>query len=330
MKKNKIILIPDRITSPDVEKVVFGEGFELLTPCVKNTNDIPINVWQTASAVLAWHDLTYSKELIQKLSTCKVIVRVGVGYDNVDLEAAKKENIVVCNVPDYGTNDVADHTFALLLTLVRGIEVYNSQLKRNMQWEWTTTCELHRITNLTFGIIGLGRIGTASALRAKSFGMNVIFYDPYVPDGKDKALQVTRVNFLNEFLEKADIISIHTPLTDETISMVNTDFFKNVKENLILINTARGKIIDLDALYYALRGGLLNAAGLDVLPKEPPELDHPLFKAWCGNEDWINGRLVITPHAAFYNKDSYNEMRTKAAEEAKRVLGGLTPKNIVN
>ena len=132
------------------------------------------------------------------------------------------------------------------------------------------------------------------------------------------------------FLEKADIISIHTPLTDETISMVNTDFFKNVKENLILINTARGKIIDLDALYYALRGGLLNAAGLDVLPKEPPELDHPLFKAWCGNEDWINGRLVITPHAAFYNKDSYNEMRTKAAEEAKRVLGGLTPKNIVN
>ena len=330
MKKNKIILIPDRITSPDVEKVVFGEGFELLTPCVKNTNDIPINVWQTASAVLAWHDLTYSKELIQKLSTCKVIVRVGVGYDNVDLEAAKKENIVVCNVPDYGTNDVADHTFALLLTLVRGIEVYNSQLKRNMQWEWTTTCELHRITNLTFGIIGLGRIGTASALRAKSFGMNVIFYDPYVPDGKDKALQVTRVNFLNEFLEKADIISIHTPLTDETISMVNTDFFKNVKENLILINTARGKIIDLDALYYALRGGLLNAAGLDVLPKEPPELDHPLFKAWCGNEDWINGRLVITPHAAFYNKDSFNEMRTKAAEEAKRVLGGLTPKNIVN
>ena len=119
----------------------------------------------------------------------------------------KKKNIVVCNVPDYGTNDVADHAFALLLTLVRGTEVYNRQLKRNMIWEWTTAGELHRITNLTFGIIGLGRIGTATALRAKSFGMNVVFYDPYVPDGKDKALQVTRVNLLNELLEKADIIA---------------------------------------------------------------------------------------------------------------------------
>jgi lactate dehydrogenase-like 2-hydroxyacid dehydrogenase len=320
-------LIPDRLTVPDVEKKVFGDDYEIITTSVLNADDVDDILWNSAHAVLAWHDLTYNAELIEKLISCKVIVRVGVGYDNVDLEAAKKKNIVVCNVPDYGTNDVADHAFALLLTLVRGTEVYNRQLKRNMIWEWTTAGELHRITNLTFGIIGLGRIGTATALRAKSFGMNVVFYDPYVPDGKDKALQVTRVNLLNELLEKADIISIHTPLTDETRSMVNKDFFDNVKKNLILINTARGKIIDLDALNNALQDNVVKAAGLDVLPQEPPDINHPLIQAWQAEEDWLSGRLLITPHSAFYNRESYIEMRQKAAEEALRVLNHENPKN---
>jgi len=327
MKEKKIILIPDRLTVPDVEKKVFGDDYEIITTSVLNADDVDDILWNSAHAVLAWHDLTYNAELIEKLISCKVIVRVGVGYDNVDLEAAKKKNIVVCNVPDYGTNDVADHAFALLLTLVRGTEVYNRQLKRNMIWEWTTAGELHRITNLTFGIIGLGRIGTATALRAKSFGMNVVFYDPYVPDGKDKALQVTRVNLLNELLEKADIISIHTPLTDETRSMVNKDFFDNVKKNLILINTARGKIIDLDALNNALQDNVVKAAGLDVLPQEPPDINHPLIQAWQAEEDWLSGRLLITPHSAFYNRESYIEMRQKAAEEALRVLNHENPKN---
>jgi lactate dehydrogenase-like 2-hydroxyacid dehydrogenase len=240
------------------------------------------------------------------------------------------KNIIVCNVPDYGTNDVADHSFALLLSLVRGVDIYNHQLKRNMQWEWTTAGELHRLTDLTFGIIGLGRIGTASALRAKSFGMNVVYYDPYVPDGKDKALQITRVHFLNELLEKADIISLHTALTDETKYMVNKDFFKYTKKNSILINTSRGQIIDLDALYNALLGNVLQAAGLDVLPKEPPDSTHSLIQAWRAEEDWLAGRLLITPHAAFYNHESFIEMRTKAAEEALRILEGGQPKNQVN
>lgn len=330
MKKKKIILIPDRISIPDVEKEVFGDDFEIISPCSTNALDIDDNIWSNADAILAWHDLMYNEEIIEKLTSCKVIVRVGVGYDNVDLEATKRRKIIVCNVPDYGTNDVADHTIALMLSLARGIERYNHEVKYNNRWEWNIDGGLRRLTGSTLGIIGLGRIGTATVLRAKAFGMNITFYDPYVPAGKDKALQITRVDLLYDLLERADIVSIHTPLTDETKTMVNKEFFNNIKKKTIIINTARGQIIELDALYHALRNNAIKAAGLDVLPQEPPDKNHPLIKAWQNDEDWLKGRFIITPHSAFYNKESYIEMRKKAAEEAQRVLEGVEAKNRVD
>jgi len=326
----KIILIPDRISIPDVEKEVFGDDFEIISPCSTNVLDIDDNIWSNADAILAWHDLTYTADIMAKLNRCKVIVRVGVGCDNVDLKAASKKGIMVCNVPDYGTNDVADHTIGLMLVLARGIERYNYEVKTKLEWEWTKAGELYRLTGATIGIIGLGRIGTATALRAKAMGMKIMFYDPYVPDGQDKTLQITRVNTRDELLKIADVVSIHTPLTNETRSMANREFFRKMKKTAIVINTARGKIMEIDALYDALLNNSIKAAGLDVLPKEPPDMNHPLIKAWRGNEDWINGRLVITPHAAFYNKDSYKEMRIKAAMEARRVLNSLAPKNRVD
>jgi len=180
------------------------------------------------------------------------------------------------------------------------------------------------------GIIGLGRIGTATALRAKAFGMRVVFYDPYIPDGQDKALGVTRCYELADLLAQADVVSIHTPLTSETRGMANAAFFSMLKPGAIFINTARGAIVDLDALTEALRSGQVGAAGLDVLPQEPPDPDHPLIRAWRARESWIAYRLIITPHAAFYCEEAYREMRMKAALEAKRVLAGQKPRNCVN
>ncbi len=332
MKDSLVVLIPDRLPPPaDVEQEVFGDGVQILTPCALHSSEISNEVWSSVDAILIWHDLQLTADVIAKLERCRVIVRVGVGFDNVDLEAAGKQAIPVCNVPDYGTADVADHAIALMLSLTRGINAFSEQvLASNDNWHWNAAGILYRLANATMGIIGLGRIGTATALRAKAFGMRVTFYDPYIPDGQDKALGITRCHELGDLLSQANVISIHTPLTSETRGMVNAAFLSQLKQGAIFINTARGPIIDLDALTEALRSGRLHAAGLDVLPQEPPDPEYPLFRAWRTREPWIAHRLIITPHAAFYCEEAYREMREKAALEAKRVLEGKKPHNCIN
>lgn len=314
----------------DIEEQVFGSEAEIVTLCALKADEIDDKAWRSADVILAWHEIHYTSDIIEKLVNCKVIVRVGVGYDNVDLAAAGRMGIPVCNVPDYGTNDVADHALGLMLCLARGLNAFNESVRRVNNWDWNAGGELHRISDATLGIIGLGRIGTAVALRAKAFGLQIVFYDPYIPDGQDKALGVRRCSRMDSLLCESDIVSIHTPLTEETKEMANKAFFGSMKQGAIFINTARGAIVDLDALTESLLTDHLKAAGLDVLPTEPPDLSHPLFKAWQNHDSEISNRLIITPHSAFYNKESYVEMRRKAAEEAARVLGGKSPRNCVN
>ena len=275
MTNQPVILVPDRLRPPaDVEQEVFGPEAHILTPCALHTSDISDAVWASAHAILAWHDLQFTAVVITKLERCRVIVRVGVGFDNVDLQAAGRRAISVCNVPDYGTADVADHTIGLMLTLARGIYAFSEQVRAsNDNWHWNAAGTLHRLAGATLGIIGLGRIGTAVALRARAFGMRVVFYDPYIPDGQDKALGVTRCYELFDLLPQADVVTIHTPLTPETQRMADAAFFARLRPGAILINTARGPIVDFDALTEALRSGRLRGAGLDVLPREPPDLN---------------------------------------------------------
>ena len=332
MSNQTIILIPDRLQSPaKIEQDVLGQSTQILTPCARDSSEISDETWSSCDAILAWHELQYSENIIKKLSRCKVIVRIGVGIDNVDIEAAGRQGIMVCNVPDYGTTDVADHTMGMILSLSRGIYAYSELLRTDRDnWYWEAAGELLRLSERRLGIIGLGRIGTAVALRAKAFGMSVSFYDPYIPDGKDKALDLTRYDDLFNLLANADVVSIHTPLTSETYRMANAAFFSQLKQNAILINTARGKIVDFDALMDVLKSGRLMAAGLDVLPEEPLNTDHPLIRDWQARKEWIAYRLIITPHSAFFCNEAYREMRMKAALEAKRVLEGKMPRNCVN
>ena len=325
--KNKI-LIPDRLKeNTEIEDKIFGKGYQVITQNKKHANQIPDEIWQSADAILAWHEITYDADLISKLQKCKVIVRIGVGFDNVDLDAAKNKGILVCNVPDYGTNDVADHAMALLLGFNRGIIAYDREVRTNNSWEWESIPILTRLSGSTLGIIGLGRIGLAVSIRARMFGLKINFYDPYLPRGIEKIFEYQRHNDLFEMLGECDYLSFHTPLTSETIGMGNDKFFLNIKKNAVIINTARGGIISMDSLYKAMKNDVVRAAGLDVLENEPPDYKHPLIDAWSKQEEWLKNRLIITPHVAFYNKESYEEMREKAALEAKRVLEGQKPFN---
>ncbi len=326
-----VVLIPDRVEDADIERGVFGEDTEVLTPNVHHADDIDTADWARADAVLAWHDLDYNAEVLGRMERCKVIVRIGAGFDNVDLEAAGHRGIAVCNVPDYGTTDVADHAMALLLSLARGVAAFDARARLASDgWEWIHLPTLRRLAGATLGIIGLGRIGTTVALRAKAFGMRVVFYDPYVPEGLDKALGVTRLRDLRQLAAESDAVTFHTPLTPETRGLADAAFFEAIQPGALLVNVARGPVVDLDALTAALRSGRVAGAGLDVLPQEPPDPEHPLIRAWLDRDDWIADRLLITPHLAFLCDAAVHEMREKGAQEAGRALRGEPLRNCVN
>ena len=323
------ILIPDVLSEPaDIESKIFGPNTDIYIGEATNHKDISDEVWSNCDAILAFDQIVYNKDLISKLKKCKVIVRVGVGYDNVDLLAAKNKGILVCNVPDYGTEEVADHTMGMLLSLLRGLPEYTRRVQRRNYSRANNMPA--RLRGKILGIIGLGRIGTAVALRARNFGIKVIFYDPYKDDGHDKSLGINRVDALQDIAKLSDIISIHTPLTNETENMIDEKFFNSVKPGMIIINTARGYIIDISALRIAMKEKIINGAGLDVLPIEPSDDSQQLIVEWENNEEWLRGRFIVTPHIAFYSPTALKEMRIKASYEAKRVLEGKPARNVVN
>ena len=327
MKKN--ILIPDVVVPPaQIEHDVLGDKYNITVGEAQEAGDIPEEIWKQSHGILAFHLIDYNAELLSKLENCQVIVRLGVGYDNIDLGEARCRNIAVCNVPDYGTEEVADHTLGLLLALVRGIPGYQQAIK-NRNWARNDNITF-RLSGKTIGIIGLGRIGMAVAIRCKSFGMNIVFYDPYLDDGYDKALGITRADTLEDFLEQSDIISIHAPSTKETRGMVGSDFLSKVRDGCILINTARGDIINLDELYKIMKLGKVKACGLDVLPIEGHSSEQQLVVDYENAAQWLKDRLIITPHVAYYSAEAYTELRYKAAKQIKGAIVGQEIKNCVN
>jgi D-3-phosphoglycerate dehydrogenase/C-terminal binding protein len=262
---------------------------------------------------------------------CRIVVREGVGYDTLDLAGWGARGIPACNVPDYGTTEVADHALALLLSLARGTATYQEAIRdRADGWRFAAAPLVRRLRGEIFGILGLGRIGLATARRAAAFDMKVVFYDPYLPNGAELAAGYERVRSLDELMARADILSVHTPLTEETRNLVGPSLLAKAKPNLIVINTARGPIVDLDALGEALKAGRIAAAGLDVLPREPADSSHPLIKAFRAREPWIEGRLVLSPHAAFYSPASLADMQRKAIEVIVSYLRDGVLMNCVN
>jgi phosphoglycerate dehydrogenase-like enzyme len=270
--------------------------------------------------------------MLDRMPSCRVVVRAGVGFDNIDLKAAGERGIAVCNTPDYGTMDVADHAIALTLAFLRGITMYNAAILDDPVggWRFDAVPTIRRLSTQTFGVIGLGRIGTATALRAKALGMRVIFFDPYRPTGTELALGLERVATLQDLLQQSDVVSIHTPLTAETRHLISTAALAAMKPQAILVSTARGPVIDLAALLPALAEGRIAGAALDVLEVEPLPADHPLMRAWRAPGSPIRDKLVLTPHAAFYSPSSLVDLRRKSAATAAEYLREGRSRDCVN
>ena len=284
-------------------------------------------------AMVVWHEMKIDRSVLTALKRCRIIVRAGVGFDHIDLEAAAELGIPVCNTPDYGTSEVADHAIALMLALKRGIVSYHQHLVDQpvKGFDFSLAPLVGRLRGRTFGVIGLGRIGIATALRAKAFGMNVMAYDPIVSRGTEIAVGVERKESLEELLGASDVVSLHCPLTPETRGMINAKTLASMRKDAILINTARGAIIDIDHLLTALRSHTIAGAGIDVLPVEPPREEDALAKAYRGRADPIIGdRLLVTPHAAWSSPESVADARRLAVETALLYLRENKLRNLVN
>ena len=215
------VFVTDFITDKlETERQILGDIADLAALGAHHEDELRGRI-EDAEAIMIYHMLKITQRTIERLDHCKLIVRCGVGYDNVDGPAARRRDITLCNVPDYGTEEVADSAIGLTLALTRGITFLNSRLRDKLgPWIYTQVQPVWRLRGRTFGIVGLGRIGTAAALRAKALGMDVLFFDPYAADGRDKALGVRRVETLDELLAVSHVLSLHCPLTPETRHMV--------------------------------------------------------------------------------------------------------------
>ncbi len=325
------VFITDFVTDDlHIEREVLGSLADLAALGAKSERELWGKV-EAAFALIIYHAVELREPTITRLNQCRVIVRAGVGFDNVDIQFARSRGIPVVNIPDYGSEEVADTALAMTLALTRGVHLMNSQLRAAAgPWSYKLAVPVFRLRGRVFGVIGLGRIGTAAALRAKALGMEVLFYDPYKPDGYDKALGVHRAESLEELLPESFVLSIHCPLTEETRHMIDRRAIGLLPRGAYLVNTARGPIVDQGALLEGLEQGHLAGAGLDVLEEEPPRDDDPLIRAWRDPGHPAHHRLILNPHAAFYCEEGFHEMRRKTAEACRRAILGQPLRNVVN
>jgi C-terminal binding protein len=326
-----ILYAEDLYPDESVEREVYGPDMRIIWRNVENVADLAAADCAEVDGLMVLRHWVRPADFA-KFPRLRCVVRMGVGTDRIDRAAAAERGVMVCNIPDYGTMEVADHAVALALSFRRGI-ILHHELQRHAPaapWKAVFHPTIRRLDVQTFAIVGLGRIGTAAALRAKAFGFCVVFFDPYRPNGADRALGIGRAKTLDDLLRQADVLSLHAPLTPETRSMLGARELALLPEGAVVVNTARGPIIDLDALAAALKGGRLAAAGLDVLAVEPPVEPVPeLVRAYRAREPWLEGRLVITPHSAFHTPESWADIRRKGAETMAAALLTNSPQNVV-
>lgn len=260
-----------------------------------------------------------STPVIEAATRCQVIGRYGIGLDNIDVETATQLGIAVTNVPTYCLEEVSDHAMALLLGLARKIPRLD-QVVKNRGWDRNIGPQVFRLRGQRLGLIGFGKIAQLIVPKAKGFGLEIVVYTPRLTDEVAAQHGVQRVD-LDQLITTSDFISLNCPLTPETHHLINADRLQAMKPTAYLINTARGDIIDNDALYTALTEGWIAGAGLDVLPDEPPSPDFNLL----GLDD-----AIITPHSAFWSEESIYDLQVTAAQEVTRVLSGEMPHSLMN
>ena len=309
------VYITDYISNPQIEKGILGDRLS------SEANEY-------VEVLLVWHQLI-DDAFLEQFPRLKGVVRYGVGYDAIDLGAIERRGLVLCNTPDYGTDEVSDTALGMLLTITRGIHQYDFNARTYQQgWQENTLPHLKRSSETQVGVMGAGRIGTAFARKASAVGFKVKFFDPFQSPGYEKAIGIPRVNDVEELLNQSDVVSLHIPANSETSKMVDKSFLNKMKYGSSLINTARGELInDLDEVLQKLSDGSLQSIAFDVMPDEPP-LKTSLYKEWKERTE-MSARIIINPHTAYYTAESFIEMRTKASKNALRILNGVQPENIL-
>jgi|Deesub1362A_J573_1020465.scaffolds.fasta_scaffold06938_1 D-3-phosphoglycerate dehydrogenase len=311
MSKFKVALIHTIFPKLDIEyeEVEKAEG-ELVVAKEQSEEHILELVKDADAIVTVYAEVT--EKIINAAKKCKVIVRTGIGVNNIDIKAATKKGILVANVPDYCFDEVSDHAISLALALSRKLLLFDKKVKNN-DWNHEGVKPILAMRGQNFGLVGFGNIPRVVAKKVKVFGFNVLAYDPYVKPELAEELSVKLVD-LETLLKESDFVSLHAPLTDETRHMINERTLKLMKPTAFLINTARGPLVDEKALYKALKEKWIAGAGLDVLEQEPPSPNNPLLSL---------DNIILTPHAAFLSEKSVVTLRRKAMQEAIRgVLEG--------
>ena len=287
--------------SLDLEaQVLAAGGHELVLASCRTPEDVIEAADGVDAALVQYAPITAA--VFEARPQLRLLSRYGVGVDSVDTEAAREHGVWVCNVPDYGTTEVALHAVAMLLAVLRNLAGHDREVRAG-RWNYHLGGELRRPSSLTLGVVGLGRIGRMTAERAAPWFGGVVGYDPYLPDSAwPEGFQRAE---LPELFARSSVVTLHLPLTDATRGLVDFDLLERMATGSYVVNTSRGGLVDLDALYDALQSGRLAGAALDVLPQEPPPMDHPLLR---------HPRALITPHVAWYSEEAEEELRRKAAQ----------------
>jgi D-3-phosphoglycerate dehydrogenase len=323
-KRHKVILVdglegdramPALEESEELAKV----NAELIILGCRSEDEI-IAQAQDADAILTV-GAPLTRRVLEKLPRCQLIVRYGIGYDTVDVEAATDNNILLANVPDFCLEEVSNHAIALLLACAKKIPRLNGLVKEG-RWAEAKQAQspMESIHGQTLGIIGCGNIGLTTARKAKCFGLEILGYDPYVDRALTGKFDITLVT-LPELLGRSDYVSVHTTLTRETYHLIGVEQFALMKPNAFFINTARGSVVDEPSLIRDLQEGRIAGAGLDVFEKEPVDPDNPLLKM---------DNVIVMPHSASYSDAAFQRLRRSVGQEAARLLSGRWPKNVVN
>jgi D-3-phosphoglycerate dehydrogenase len=305
------------------QRIIEGAGFALRALQCTSEDELIAGAQEAVTVMTQYARV--GARTIAGLPRLRHIARYGVGLDIVDVEAATAAGVLVTNVPaDYCRDEVADHAFAMLLFFARKLRVFDEAVHEG-RWGWQAGRPLRRLRGSRLGIIGLGSIGRAIAERAAVFGLELVSHDPYLDAGVAGRLGVRLVEF-DELIETSDFVVVQAPLTDETRGLFNRATLARMKPGAVLIDTARGPIVETEALYDALRDGRLAGAALDDLPEEPAKK-----RSWQPNNPLLTlPNCLVTPHVAYYSDDSIRYARTFASEEVVRVLRGEPPSSPVN
>lgn len=310
---------PPPYTTGDVERKHLNKiGAEVVGPVYCRTEEDLIAAGKDADAILLDQG-PMTGRVLDALEKIRVIVNCSVGVDNIDLEAATKRGVFVANVPDFCTIEVAEHTVALFLALWRKVVPAFCSTKSGT-FDYEKIKPVERIAGKTAGLVGLGRIGQAVARRLKGFELKLVACDPLVPKAVFEDVGVVQVEF-DELLKRSDAVLIHSSLTHENMRMIDEDQLKLMKKNALIVNAARGSLVNEKALIRALTEGWIRGAALDVIESDFRTVDNPLFKL---------DNVLFTPHLGWYSEEALIDLQAKAAEEIVRVLQGSPPKNLVN